>query len=317
MNESFTNKLLNWTRRHKIIATVGGVVIFILLIAVIMSFSWTSQQLGTGFSPAGVANDMAYQRSAGEAVSPTAEDGASADADIPGVEITEGRLTVDSESAVDDEETVRSVTESYGGYIEEGNQSESPTRLQIRLTTRVPSADFADYLQELRDQLEVDDYNIRNYRIEIEEQTTELDIIRGTHTMYEEMKEELQAMPVDAERINLTMDITERQLDLKERENRLAQRVDRVTRRGDMATLHVTLKERLSAEVWPEDLGNDFRDQLREAIDEVVQVAIAIVTTSLVVFMTAIQWAVYLLITLLVLWFVFRLLRRLYRRWYE
>lgn len=317
MNQSFTDKLLNWVRRHRIISGVVGFFIIALLITVVLALFGVSRYSGSSFGTSGIVNDMAYQRSAGESVSPTSEDGGGADADIPGVEITEGRLTVDSESATSDEETVRSITEDYNGYIEEGNQTESPTRLQIRLTTRVPSADFANYLAELRNQLDVDDYNIRNYRIEIEEQTTELDIIRGTHTMYEEMKAELSALPVDTERIDLTMDITERQLDLKQRENRLSQQVDRVARRGEMATLRVTLSERRSAEVWPEDLGNDFRDQLRQAIDEVVDTAIAIVTTSMVVLMTAIQWVIYLLIVLAVLWLAFRLLRRLYRRWYE
>jgi O-antigen ligase len=73
----------------------------------------------------------------------------------------------------------------------------------------------------------------------------------------------------------------------------------------------------VSAEIWPEDIGNEIRDKIRSVINDVVGITIAIFTTSLVVFMTTIQWAIYLLIILGVLWFAWRLLRKLYRRFKE
>jgi O-antigen ligase len=84
-----------------------------------------------------------------------------------------------------------------------------------------------------------------------------------------------------------------------------------------MATLNITLDQRVSAEIWPKDIGNEIRDKIRSVINDVVGITIAIFTTSLVVFMTTIQWAIYLLIILGVLWFAWRLLRKLYRRFKE
>lgn len=315
-NNSVVARFLSWIRQHKILSTlIGCFVVFLLIIIIVGLTSIRGNTLSV--DEAGVAPEMAYQQSADRASSPTADDGVEAEGDIPGVEIKTGRLSVDSADADADESVVRDVTADHDGYIEESSQSETNTRRRINMTTRVPSDDFADYTQQLRDQLEVEDYQLKNYRVEIEEQTTELDIIADTSAMYAAMKQEAQAMPLATERIELTMDITERQLELKERENRLQSRVDRVTRQGDMATLQVTLEERLSAEIWPEDLGNDFRDQLRETIQRVVDIAIAIVTTSLVVFMTVLQWTIWILISLIVLWLAYRLLRRLHKRWYK
>jgi len=258
--------------------------------------------------------DMSYRQASVE----TASGGAVNESpDASGVLIREGNVLIDSEDTVQDEIEIRTLTESFNGYIQEASQSNSNTRHRTNMTARVPADSFADYVDSIRDRFEIENYQIRDFRIEIQEQTTELDIIADTMDRYAEMKAELQRMAVGAERINLTMDITDKQLDLKRQENRLTQQVDRVNRRGDMATLNITLDQRVSAEIWPEDIGNEIRDKIRSVINDVVGITIAIFTTSLVVFMTTIQWAIYLLIILGVLWFAWRLLRKLYRRFKE
>lgn len=313
-DSSFLSRCYNWLRQHKIISGITGVVVVIVIVALasgIFSSMTASPGSGTAFD-APVAD---YQRSGNAGGQPTTE--SASDADIPGVEIKKGSLSVDSENAKADEKAVRSITSEYNGYVEEGRQSKSNTRLRINLTTRVPAESFSGYVEGLRDRLEVEDYQLRDYRINISEQTTRLDILNDTLDIYDRMKQEVQSMDLDDERIELTRDITERQLELKERLNRIQSEVDRVNRQGEMATLQVTLEERLSAEIWPNDTGNEFRDELSDTFDRIVDIAIAIVTTTLVVLMTTIQWAIWIIISLLVVWFAYRLLRRLYGSWYE
>jgi len=304
------SKLLEWMRRHKIISGIIGVfVVILVLVFVVSMFGVLRVNQGASFDTASI--DSSYQRGGQETASYSADDGV--DADVSRVEIREGSVQIDTEDTAADEAEIRTLTDSYDGYIEEASQSDTNTRHRANLTARVPADIFSSYLAAIRAQFEVDDYYIRDHRIEIEERTTELDIIADTAVKYAAMKQELRQTPVDTERINLTMDITDKELELKRQENQLAREVDRVRQRGDMATLAITLDQRVSADIWPEDVGNDIRDQLRSVIDDVVSIAIAIFTTSLVVFMTAIQWAIYLLIILAVLWVLFRLLRRLYR----
>lgn len=319
---SRTVAILSWMRQHKLAAGILSVVIVVILIIAFVStlyfgasgnYSKSSSESFDAYSSA--VQEMNYRTADVDTAGydATGESGQAQDAS--GVLIREGSVQIDSENTAADEAEIRILTDSYDGYIEEGSQSESNTRRRTHLTARVPADSFAEYLADIRAQFDVEDYSIRDYRIEIEEQITELDIIADSAAKYAAMKEEVQQMAVDAERINLTMEITEKELELKRQENRLAQQIDRVTRRGDMATLRITLEERVSAEIWPEDIGNDIIDSIRSAIDSVVGITIAIFTTSIVVFMTTMQWAVYLLIILVVLWFAYRLLRRLYNRW--
>ena len=317
-NDSLFSRSLHWLRQHKIVFGVIAVILFTLLFVLISSLNSSLRSSSSvSFDAAAPTSDSgaAYQELSSNSNSFSSRE--SADTGTADVEIKRGSLSVDSNDAAADEEIVRNTVSEYDGSVEEGSQSETSMRRQISLTTRVPSGQFSAYAQTLRDQLTVDDYRLRNYRVDINERTTELDIIADTSEKYAAMKDEAQSMPLDAERIELTMDITERQLDLKERENSLQSNLDRITQRGDMATLNVTLEERLSANIWPEDLGNEFKDELRETIQRVVEIAIAIVTTSIVVLMTALQWAIWLLIGLGVLWFAWRLVRRLYKRWYQ
>jgi hypothetical protein len=306
------SKLLKLMRRHKIISGIIGVfVVILVLVFVVSMFGVLRVNQGASFDTASI--DSSYQKSGQETASYSADD--SVDADVSRVEIQEGSVQIDTEDTAADEAEIRILTNSYNGYIEEGSQTETNTQLRTLLTARVLATDFTNYLEDIRTRFEVENYHVRNYRIEVEEQTTELDIIADTAAKYAAMKTELEQLPVNSERVRLLMEITDKELELKRQENRLSQEIDRIARRGDMATLRITLKERLSADIWPEDIGNEFRDQFRSVIDDVVNITIAIFTTSLVVFMTAIQWAAYLLIVLLVLWLAYRLLRRLYRRW--
>ena len=318
MSSNIGQTILDWIQQHKlatgILGTVFAVILFFALISTLLSGSLGSQSSSSFDAAPSAARDMSYRQASVE----TASDGAVNESpDASGVLIREGNVLIDSEDTVQDEIEIRTLTESFNGYIQEASQSNSNTRHRTNMTARVPADSFADYVDSIRDRFEIENYQIRDFRIEIQEQTTELDIIADTMDRYAEMKAELQRMAVGAERINLTMDITDKQLDLKRQENRLTQQVDRVNRRGDMATLNITLDQRVSAEIWPEDIGNEIRDKIRSVINDVVGITIAIFTTSLVVFMTTIQWAIYLLIILGVLWFAWRLLRKLYRRFKE
>lgn len=310
---SLADKIWGWVESHKIFSTVVTVVVVALALSVLFGNSVSVMRLAEK-SSAPMAGAPSYNKVSED----VAVDGDSLSyepgGDISGIEIQQGDITAKSENTENDLNQMRSLVESYEGYIEESNQYESNTMLRTHMRVRVPREDFTVFVDQLQDRLDVRTHNLRNYRIEIEEQQTELDIIRETLALYAEMKADAQELSVGQERVDLTMKITERELELKRRENRLAQRIQDVARLGDMATVNVTLEERLSAEVWPEDIGNQLKDNIKDALESIVNILIALVTTSFVIFFGVIKYIVYIIVALIPIWFAYHLLKKLYKK---
>lgn len=230
------------------------------------------------------------------------------------IEVTEGDIEIESEQAEKDEEKIRSITENYGGYIEKSRQNETDTRLTMSITSKVPSSKFDDFFLKIRDSFEVESYNVENYRINIERAVDEKEIFTKTMNEYSNIRKEIRGMRANEEKINLLMKLTDKELELAQKEEKFSREIAQAKKRGKFATASITLEERLSPSLIPENIGSNFMKDLSEALEGAVDHLTSIVTFGIVLFFGVIKFIVYALIVIIPLWFIWYLYKRYLRK---
>jgi len=229
------------------------------------------------------------------------------------IEVKEGSMRIESESAEEDSAEIESIAGNYQGYVERSNKSITNLYIQLDLTLRVPSENFADLVEKLKEEFEVESYSVKNYRIPVGRELDELQILNESLADYEEIREEIKEMSVGKDKIELLMQLTDKELGLKEKERTYQNILSSKERRGEYATLNVNLKQKKSPTIWPENVLDQFKDRLRTALDNTIKTLKDLVGGSIEIFFKAIQIAVYIFIVGIVLAGFYRLGRELFR----
>lgn len=238
--------------------------------------------------------------------------------DIPAeIEVKEGRARIKSEDADGDAEQLRLFVQEYNGYIEESQKTETLTLIRIGSTVRVPTENFDELLKDIQANFDVRTYNTSDFRITIEHQLDELDVIQRTLEDYTEIREEARQLRVDEERIRLLMSITNKETELVRRQRTIERELAVKQRQAEMATLAVSIEQKLPSKLWPEELGARFLERLSWMIDSIATAFIGITTNSLVVLVKVIEYIIYAIIVIVPVAIVWRVGRRIYRRFFE
>jgi len=230
------------------------------------------------------------------------------------IDVKEGSMEIKSKNAEGDFAKIKSLVENYQGYIERSSKSSTNLYLWINLTLRVPSEKLLDLVEEMKRKFEVKSYNIRNYRISIERELDEFEILKKSLSDYEGIRNEIKEMAVGKDKIELLMRLTEKELELKRREKSYQREISFQERRGEYATLQISIKQRKSPKILPENVWNEFKDRLRRALENVVDILKDLIGGSIELFFKAIQVAVYLLIIGIIIAVFYRLGKGLFRR---
>lgn len=301
-------KIKEWILNHKIITTTGIVFILIILgvVGVISTQFAPINTLQTGFEE---STDYYKNVSRGAVGAESSTDPAEDSEAI--IEVKRGSLEVDSKDAKSDEQEARSITEKYNGYIEENYQRESSLWLRINMTTRVPAEDFEAYFGELRDSFEVDSYSLENYRLNIQRSIDKIDVIEDALASYNQIEKELKNMEVSVDKFDLLDELTQRKLDLASKEKKFQREIAQANQKGEFATVNITLEERISPEIMPEDVGAKFKDGLSKAIESIVDSLINVVTVTISLIFTVLEYAVYALVIIIPVWFILGLIFKL------
>jgi len=306
-------KIKEWIKAHKI--AFGGIVVGIVIIGLIVyalvgSFLatrrsapgyWASKKL-LETSPAPLEKGLDFLGERKEA-------GGRGE-----IEIKEGSMEIKSKNAEGDFTKIKSLVESYQGYIERSSKSSTNLYLWINLTLRVPSEKLLDLVEELKRKFEVKSYNIRNYRISIERELDEFEILKKTLFDYEKIRNEIKEMAVGKDKIELLMRLTEKELELKRKEKSYQREISFQERRGKYATLQVSIKQRKSPKILPENVWNEFKDRIRKALENVVDILKDLIGGGIELFFKAIQVAIYLFIVAIVIGVFYKLAKKLFRR---
>lgn len=232
------------------------------------------------------------------------------------LQIKEGRMSIDTENAEKQASEIRNVTLSFDGYIEESNKYSTAFHHRIELTARVPASDFDQYLEELKEKLEIESYEINNYRLSAQRELDELAILNRTLRDYESIREEAMEMEASEEKLDFLMKITEKELEVKEKMKEYERELSQKQTRSDYATLHITLNEKKEVNVWPEDLGSQFNRKVQQAIDGIGNILIETVTFGVVLIFRVMQALVYLMIVAVPAALVYKAARKVYDRYW-
>lgn len=255
--------------------------------------------------------DRIFDTGTGDAPERTAE---KAFEDSAELQIREGNFKVKSGDAQDDMETLKNAVHDFNGYVEQSRKSETNLFIRITATVRVPVNDFEEFLQIFHDRFEVESFEIRDFRINVQRQLDELEIIARAHQELQNLRQEVAALPADSRRIDLLMNITNKELDLSRREAQFQRDLVSSQRRADMATFVVVFDQTVKAKVWPENLANRFRDSLRRSLDNVANAVIGTGTDGLALLARVVQLIVYAFIIVLPVWGTILIVKRLRKR---
>jgi len=309
-------KIKEWIKTHKIAFGVilVGIIIVGLIFYGIFGVFWKAKRISTYQ----VSKESLLQ----EAPSPYLEKGFKFWKEERGgggeIEIKEGSVEIESKDAEADAAKIRVlVEENYQGYIERSRKTSTNLYTWINLTLKVPSNKLLDLVEELKRSFKVKSYHIRNYRISIERELDELEILKRTLSDYEEIREEIKKMPAGRDKIELLMKLTDKELEIKRKERSYQREISYEERRGMYATLEVSLKQKKSPKIWPENVLAQFKDRIRKALENVVEILKDLIGGSIELFFKVIQIAIYLLIIALVAGFFFKIGKKLLGRLFK
>ena len=302
----------DWIKNHK--AATAGIIVVVLVIG------WLASIILVSLRGARDAAEIAYQKSLSVplAVESPLGLGSQSEVRMPSeygeeIEVKEGSMAIESESAESDFTKIQSIVGNYQGYVERSNKSITNLYVQLSLTLRVPSESFADLVDKLKEEFEVESYNVKNYRIPIGRELDEIQILNESLADYQKIRGEINEMMVSKNKIDLLMEVTDKELILKQKEKNYQGIVSSKERQGEYATLNVGLNEKKSPTVWPENVWSQFKDRLRTAIDNAAEILRDLIGGSIEIFFRAIQIAVYIFIIGIVVAVFYRLGRILFR----
>jgi len=308
-------KIKEWIKTHKI--AFCGIIVGIVIIGLIV-YAFNGSFLATRRSVPGYWTSEKFLKA------PSAPLGEKLKLNFLGdykeaggrgeIEVKEGSMEIKSKDAEGDFAEIESLVGNYQGYIERSSKSSTNLYVWINLTLRTPSENLLDLVDELKKKFEVKSYNIRNYRISIERELDEFEVLKTSLSDYEKIREEIREMAVGKDKIELLMRLTEKELELKRKERSYQREISSQRRRGEYASLQVSIKQRKSPKILPENVWNEFKDRLRRALENVVDILKDLIGGSIELFFKSIQIAVYLFIIGAVIVGFYQLGKRLFRK---
>ncbi len=309
--------IIDWIKTHKI--ATAGIVILIIITALITFFvmlvSLSGARSGSRIVEPGYPGEFSLSSplAADFLMRETFDIGLKMPSDGgPEIEVKEGSIKIDSEEAEKDFDEIKSIVENYEGYVERSRKSVTNLYVQLDLTLRVPSDNFVGLVEKLKEKFEVDSYNIKNYRIPIGRELDELQILNKSLADYEKIRDEINEMRLGRDKIDLLMQMTDKQLELKERERRYQSMLASKERQGEYSTLNVNLRQKQSPTIWPENVLDQFKDRMRRALDNSFGILRDVIGGSIEIFFRAVQVVLYIFIVGMVLAVFYRLTRGLF-----
>jgi hypothetical protein len=178
------------------------------------------------------------------------------------VEVQEGTVRADSESLDEDISSVRDISETFDGWVESSSRNDGEIYTNADLTVRVPSENFQGLVSELQTELDVESYNVRNFRLYTESEEDELDVLNQSLSDYENIRMEIKQMENNAEKLDLLMQLTEKELEIKRKQREYENQLQDKQQRGEYATVKVHLTEKRDIKIVPDDLGQKFKNEI-------------------------------------------------------
>lgn len=308
--------LKNWILNHKILTTVIiGIIILIIFVVAWGMFSALRSVGGirdVGMPPSMANSGFRANFNLGGSQNTVSSSPVNSSSEI---EVKRGRMVIKSQDAEADFNKLSVEAKNYGGYIERSDKSISNVSITIDAVLRISPDQFMKVIERLKQEFNVRSYNIDNYRISAQREVDELEVIHKTLADYEKLRQEIEKMPIGDKKISLLMNLTNQELALKQKEKNYQRELSSKEKEGDLATLNITIEQRKAAKLWPEDIGNNFKDRLSTAFKTSITILDNIVGGSIELFFRVIELIVFAIIIIIPVVFTWRIVRIIYWRY--
>jgi len=308
------DSIRSWVAEHQVLTAIAVV---ILLVGAF--FSLFLRPLATPIgSRMAMEQDAAYDLTSNLKTSAGGDSSSTEAGGEAYVEVKEGNIKIKTNNAQRDADQIRQTLSNYQGYVEESRKYGSDLYTNINLRVRVPASsdNFERLLQELRQDYDVESYNVKNYRLSTEREWDELSILNKTIADYEEIRREANSMDLTEEKLDLLMQVTDKELEIMRKKKEYARDLSGKQRRSDFATLNIELREKKAVDIGPENIGNRFKNKVKDMLDSIVTILIDTVTFGVTLFFRVIQLIVYLIIIVIPLALIYKLGKKVYDRYY-
>lgn len=227
------------------------------------------------------------------------------------LDVREGRMEVKTQEAENDFEILKNIAEQKNGHIETSSKNETNILLTINAKVRIPSENFDEFVGNIEKNFEVEDFQLSNYKIEVQQQIDELDIIEQAIRDYNFLREETLKLEDGEERINLLSSITREMQYLAQQQRDLERRLGSQEEKSELSTINIVFKEKLTPNLWPEDLGHTFLDRINWGIEEIATTFVSLLANSFVLLVKVVEYIIYATIIILPISFAWKLFKNL------
>ncbi len=307
--------IISLIKKHKIIFLVAFIV---LIIVGFISYSFLSASMlssrsmddyygnAPSYAPVSGVSKTSYEQQVEQKTSEIISNPSE-------YQIKRGSANVKSTNADSDYEKLKQKTESDNGWVETVNKNEDYKQISITTNLKIPFENFDSFADWLMKNFDVKNANLELYRVSVEQQQDEIQILQSSLGIYDNFLKRAEALNVSESSIELIMKITERKLDVMRLLRQYGYSVEQVEKQSKHASLSITLTQEKKIELMPEDLGSELRSKLRNSIRDITNAGMDLITVPVVIFVRIIIWIIYAIIVLVPIFIALRIIIRVYR----
>lgn len=228
-------------------------------------------------------------------------------------QIKRGSASIKSTDVNSDYERLKQKTESSNGWVETVSKNEDYRQITITTNLKIPFEKFDSFADWLMKNFDVKNANLELYRVTVEQQQDEIQILQVALSLYDKLLQRAEAMNDTESSIELIMKITQRKLDVMRLLRQYGYSVEQVEKQSKNADLTITLTQEKKIELMPEDLGRELRTKFRDSIRDITNALTDLITVPIAIFVKIIVWIIYAIIVLLPIFVAFKIIVRVFK----
>ena len=228
-------------------------------------------------------------------------------------QIKRGSASIKSVDASSDYEKLRQKTESMNGWVETVSKNDDYRQISITTNLKIPFENFDSFADWLMKNFDVKNANLELYRVTVEQQQDEIQILKVALDVYDKFLQRTEEMNVSESSIQLAMRITERKLDVMRMLRQYGYSVEQVQEQSKYASLSITLTQEKKIKLMPEDLGSELRSKLRNSVRDITNVGTDLITIPIVIFVKIIVWIIYAIIVIVPIVVAYKILVKVFK----
>lgn len=200
---------------------------------------------------------------------------------------------VDSRDAESDAAAMEAKSEELGGYTESSSTTEGETTITKRLVLRVPVENLDEFLGWLGANYDLDSETLSNYKVNIELDTSLLQIYNQSLQVYGELLEQAREQEASADTIEAIASIVEQMAYAQTRLEYAAYQLGEQVKDAEMSQVTLSLVQTKPVQVLPEKYGRTLVLKVKDALDSLLGVVADAVIYLPVFLVKLLKWLVY------------------------